>query len=513
MAKDLFDSFCSYVDSTIFSEENMGGVVAFVVDQTYIDRFCHQFNVKEAVLMNEIKSRVWTYNPTDKQIKGFLAIQLFAASKRANSGGVTTRNYRNRLVQVLDWDIDSLQDWMSSYQDNYWHKLYSWCDRKGFIIAKSYPKFGAGRYVQYPIQQAERVFTEEDLLNIALYFYEVGLRPGEDIEETSFWKIINKNHLSRYARTSHARHILWSSDYQKDGYTQIYNYYLRWDGKYIDNSYKSKSSPTDNIYDLYLSGDFTKIDIRDADFKKVAFLDIEKLKISEIKKYYHFKREGFILFKQNDIYEGYWEEARYLEESENGIAIRFKKVGYRRFVYGKPIYQNEDIEIYSVTPDKANDELYRAHRFYNLEGGLKVARRKYIVGAPPLLRIEQKSKFWIDGTLNQMDSDSAEYILPLDIGHHYIKFQNHPRLEFDIVDAIPHRHSWKDSYNKWSIDRKDNLWVSTKTEEGFVGLNLPISGEASSVKGHVLSDWAMLQTFDKKSNSRNIVLSMLNNNR
>jgi hypothetical protein len=47
----LFSKFCEYVDKTIFSEENMGGVVAFVVDKNYIDRFCETNGTTERELM------------------------------------------------------------------------------------------------------------------------------------------------------------------------------------------------------------------------------------------------------------------------------------------------------------------------------------------------------------------------------------------------------------------------------------------------------------------------------
>jgi hypothetical protein len=46
----LFSKFCEYVDKTTFSEENMGGVVAFVVDKNYIDRFCETNGTTEREL-------------------------------------------------------------------------------------------------------------------------------------------------------------------------------------------------------------------------------------------------------------------------------------------------------------------------------------------------------------------------------------------------------------------------------------------------------------------------------
>ena len=99
----LFSKFCEYVDKSIFSEENMGGVVAFVVHKNYLDRFCETTGTTERALMLAVKGSLWSsyLSPSLRQIKGILAIQLYAASKRANSNGMTAVNYRDRLVQVL----------------------------------------------------------------------------------------------------------------------------------------------------------------------------------------------------------------------------------------------------------------------------------------------------------------------------------------------------------------------------------------------------------------------------
>ena len=509
----IFERFCNHVDQTIFSEENMGSVVAFVVDKTYIDRFCYQENISEFDLMKAVKSSLWTsyYSPSHLQIKGILAIQLYAASKRANSNGITTKNYRDRLVQVLDWDIDMLQDWMSNNQDKYWKGLYEWCDKKGFIIAKSYPKFGAGRYVQYPVQQAERVFTEEELLYLACSFTDSKLQPGEDIDEKSFWRLISKTRLDGYANCSHARTILNSYDYIADGYTQIYNYYLRWDGTYKTLSSSKNRKTSVSSFDIYLDGSLKYIDVRDDNFDQKSRIDINNLSVKEIQKYYTFKREGFILFKKNDIYDNYWEETRYLQDNEDGLAILFRSSMGKRYVYGTPIFRNNQIEIYEVSPSNAYSGIYTESRYYSLEGGLKIARMKFLVGCPPLLRVNKITKFWIDGTLNETNKEETLFTLPLEIGHHYIKFPNQPKIELDIVDARSIDHPWKEKYNKWTIGRQKEVWQSEQTENGIVGLNFPVNKKEKEEKASIPSQWVQFHVFQKTPESNNKVLSLLKN--
>lgn len=249
---DIFSKFCKHVDETIFSEENVGSYVAFVVDQSFIAEFCNVHSIRERDLMNSVRSNL--YRRDLRSIKGILAIQLYAASKRANSDGVTEKNYRERLSHVLDWDISDLQSWMKDYQESSWESLYKWCDSHFFYITKCERKSYAGKYVQYPVKQALRVFTDEDLKYIAACFVDRNLQPGEDIQERDFMKIVGSSSLLSYIVTNHGRDVIENSLSSDDYRSQIFNFYLRWNGEFKRrNSRKTQSASTDiNSYALYL---------------------------------------------------------------------------------------------------------------------------------------------------------------------------------------------------------------------------------------------------------------------
>ena len=185
------------------------------------------------MLMDAVRANLYPYRIDIKHIKGILAIQLYAASKRANSGGITIKNYRDRLSQVLDWDINDLQRWMTDYQEQYWESFYTWCDTHYFFVAKCKRKTGAGRYVQYPIMQSVCVFTEEDMKYIAGAFVDSNLYPGEDVSEEDFWRSISKIGIIRYFCTQHSREVRLNSRTEDDYLRQIFNFYLRWNGEYI----------------------------------------------------------------------------------------------------------------------------------------------------------------------------------------------------------------------------------------------------------------------------------------
>ena len=90
--ESVFNQFCRYVDETIFSDEKRGEVVAFVVDQTIIDDFCREYKTTEDKLMSSAMCSLHSVASNAFLAKGMIAIQVFAATKRSNSDGITERN-------------------------------------------------------------------------------------------------------------------------------------------------------------------------------------------------------------------------------------------------------------------------------------------------------------------------------------------------------------------------------------------------------------------------------------
>jgi hypothetical protein len=205
------------VDETIFSDEKRGEVVAFIVDQTYIDDFCKANHTTEPELLRN--ARVYLYQVIHSTLyaRGIIALQVYAATKRANSDGITDRNYNDRLVDLLFVDLSDLQRWYADYQDEMWRRFYSWCDSNNFLISrKCYQGYGYGRYTQYPLQEARRVFTTEALLNFARAFVDNKLTPEDDFSYNTFWELIIWRELGRYIDSSNAKRIYENQEYEDD---------------------------------------------------------------------------------------------------------------------------------------------------------------------------------------------------------------------------------------------------------------------------------------------------------
>lgn len=515
----LYSSFCNFIDTQIFSEDNVGTSVSFVVDKTLITEFCKKNSVTEKTLMDAVRVHLYSYHIDIKHIKGILAIQLYAASKRANSGGITVKNYRNRLSQVLNWDVNYLQKWMEEYQEHYWESFYDWCDTHYFFVAKCKRRTGVGRYVQYPLMLSLCVFTEEDMKYIACAFVDSNLYPGEDISEQDFWRNISRNGITTYFRTNHSRVVRENSRTEDDYLRQIFNYYLRWNGVYkIEcTSRINKQEGIDKDEFLYLNTDFSQLQMRNSKLSLLKQFDVKKLGYIDIARVFNFKHKGLILFRRDDIYDGYWQETRYIETGEEGVSIVFNNHCNHR-ITGRSdflVKRYANVSIYIIKESFTTDDFYTQKRFFSLQGGLKVGRLTYLFGAGPKLILTQRSRFWVDGNPMENSTPTEEIDLSnLGIGIHSIRFPNFKKIEFEVVMPKVGSPKWQDIYNKWTIVKEANLWNSERQSEGIVGLDFTVIPQYDEeiIKGSVLERWSKIHLFgSKQANEKNIAIKVLSN--
>lgn len=514
---DIFRDFCIFVDERIFPEENAGTYVAFVVDQAFIDEFCKLNSITEATLMDAVGHCLFDRKKDSLFVKGLLAIQLFAASKMAESDGFSARNYRYRLSQILDWDINQMDEWLGVHQDHLWHSLYNWCDQHYFQITKCEMKSGPWKNVQYPINQARRVFSEEDLKYIAACFVEKGLSPSDDLQKRDFRKIITNTDIVLSAKSHHGRIVIENSVKQEDYYNQVYNYFLRWNGEYKEKYGKPKhvvSEGTKQLF-MYLPDDYSCLELRTDSLSLERKFDLKSTSYDILSKSYHFKRKGIILFKHDDIYDNYWQEVRYLEgKDEEGLIVCFPQnvstISY--YIGAKIVYENKYVEIFKIKYGINTRDFFTDKRFYELFGGLKIGRNTYLKGAAPKLRLEWPTKIWVDGKAYSDKECEGDITLNyLQEGHHYIKIQDYKKLEFDIVNAAANTCVWMQTYFQWHFDKQNATWESNKEEQGIVGLDYP-SIQQKDIKDDIptVRRWANQLTFGQNyKDETNITLRII----
>lgn len=520
MESDVFRAFCYYVNERIFSKENLGSYVALVVDQSFVDDFCKENHTTEDALMHDVRKILCSYHRDHLTIKGIVAIQLFAASKRANTEGYTANNYYNRLSQVINWNINDLHHWMAENQEDIWLSLYKWCDNNYFKITRCQPRTGTGRYVQFPIQQALRVFTDEDFLYIAKIFVDNNLYPGEDITQTELWKIIKRNSLLNYLETRHAKEVINNSASEEDYLFQIYNFYLRWDGKYKLREKVVRTDSSLNNICLYLTEDLVSLEFRDENLKLLRKFSLGSMEYSDIQGYFHFKRKGLLLFKKDDIYDDRWQEVRYIDFAEYdysaksekyGIAVCFKNEIPFSLEYKmkgcEVFWENRNIIIYKIKKCSLTEEFFTEKRTYELYGGFKVGKNAYLQGALPILRLLKPSIVWIDGNIVGENMISGDYSLNyLTTGSHYIKLPNMKRIMIDVVEAYASVLEWQNTYNKWNVGKKPAIWQNQKSDQGIVGLDFSIIGNSdTAIDESVTRRWAKAFVFGQFNDKENNV--------
>lgn len=481
--ESIFYQFCTYVDEQIFPFENKGEVIAFIVDQTFIDDFCKEKHTTENELLADARSRRYSIARNAFLTKGMIALQVFAATKRANSDGITERNYRDRLDDLLFHDIGELQRWMSDYQDTMWKTFYDWCDANGFRVSrKCKPGYGTGRYVQYPLQEARRVFTTEALLNFARAFVDNHLTPEDDLSYNTFWDIISWRSLSRYIDSNNASRIYFNPSYTEDAQQQIYNFFLRWDGEYrIQNGSEAKKRVASSGNIVYLTADYDALEIREENGKLLSTFALTSLRYQALvntKNRIPIRRKGIFLFKWDDIYQ-IWQECHYLEEGESGIALVFPdETNWSYSFRACPVLVTcPKLRIYRLSPDSTPHFLLTERKTCYLEGGLKVGRDTYLAGAAPFLVREQNEQVRIDKEL----IDGAENrinLRGLDIGEHVINVPGRKPIRFEIVAPFVHSPQWGANYQKWDIDAKKAAWGMAQIENGVSGMDFsPICRE------------------------------------
>lgn len=257
--------------------------------------------------------------------------------------------------------------------------------------------------------------------------------------------------------------------------------------------------------------------MRNSTLSLLQRFDIAKLKYIDIAHVFNFKHKGLILFKKDDVYDGYWQETRYLETKEEGVAVVFNKQCNHRITTKTDLlvkmYSN--ISIYRIKELSTTRDFYTEKRFYSLQGGLKVGRLTYLFGAGPQLILTQRSRFWIDGeSMENNIPDERIDLSNLSIGIHTIRFPNFKKIEFEVVMSKVDSPKWLDKYNKWALNQEDNLWTSKRQEEGIVGLDftvIPQYGE-EIIKESVLERWSKLHMLgSKQTNENNIAIKVLSN--
>lgn len=505
----VFSKFGEYIIDTYFSEAQKGEEIYPIIDEYYIQQFCSLHKIKKTELVR-LLNNTYIHRVNQRSnindIVGFIGIQLYAASKMENKGSYSSTNFRDRICErsILNIELTEWQQWATENQDAIWSRYYEWCQRNDFIISNiCRPRKGKDRYVQYPKVHSELVLNREDLKRIAYIFVQNHLMPDEDISETDFWKTIQKYKISYSSYCSNrASKILYENS--EIAYKQIYQFYLLWDGEYIDGNKTKKSK--NSLYELHLlhSKDEWSIDITNAENGRLienVHLDDNKI-LLKIRKYYTFKYSNVILFSKNGTYDDYWDEQRFVEE--DGLALYFDASSNFTSYHQSDIIRRFDRAVLVKLSNKKSiyQDFFATERPYSLVGGIKIGTNTYLSGCPPLLELRKDINVWLDGKAIACKIGMNHF--QLSEGHHQIKVRGYKKIDLVLKPAKPDISFWKEIH-KWDIKKNGpSTWSPSNCDNGVIGLDFSeyttqIAEEKQ--QGNPLTEWCKVSLFRLRQNN------------
>lgn len=359
----LYKYLTEHVIKTFLTEDKKGEYVALVIDEQFMKNIAYKLDLSLDEFISKLKSRLY-YNccNEDKDLNfAFAAItlQLYAASKCETDidEKYSAKAYNPKLKEILNFSDNELYNWYKIYQERVWTIFYNWCSANNFIVQQ--PLYSRKKYVQYPLELSKYTLNREDLKYIASIFHRYKIQPNEDIYYSNFWKILNakfdfNNLNNRIQRVFNAVY----EDTQSYNIVefQIYNYFLDWDGEYIDPYRQSvRKIISNNAYRLHLlnKDNYLWIDIRKEDGSRIDRLQVGNYLKESLKGYYSFRREGIIIFQRCEYGDfNYWDETRFIENNEDiGIAIVFNTTFRNMFRNSKSLFYSKDIAIYEFIYD------------------------------------------------------------------------------------------------------------------------------------------------------------------
>ena len=517
----LIKLFAQYVIDTFLTNDKKGEFAALVIDEQFIKNASIELKMSMPELIKSLRNDIYhkkRYTTTDFHfILAIISLQLYAASKCETDEDYSANAYNPRLREILNCNENHLQKWYTNNQELIWSKFYKWCKDNNFHIQRCLPKDGKNKYVQYPLELAKYLLNREDLKYIASLFYKYRLEPNENIFYSDFWRILDLE-LDFRMLSKHIRKVFNAVYEDTSCYdivkSQIYNYYLTWNGEYINSAEQQiQSTQLKKTYSLHLSnknGNY-RIDIRKDDDSKVASIKIDLNLIQAIKSYYSFKREDIIIFQRcTNGDSNYWDETRYIEDKESiGIAIVFNTYQNGKFIKSKKLFHINNIGIYEFSYNNLFSTFYSdGEKAYTLFGGLRVARNTYLTGGDPIWRIHKDCEYLIDGKTYSIKE--GDHILNLKEGDHIIKFPKSRDIKITIITPRKRTIEWTDKYSKWEVDRKLCSWKPNKIDPGIIGLNFSHYSKTENHK-KPLQTWVKLHHNQFIKSTNNIAMKLINN--
>ena len=145
-----------------------------------------------------------------------------------------------------------------------------------------------------------------------------------------------------------------------------------------------------------------------------------------------------------------------------------------------------------------------------MEGGLKIGRSQYLLGAAPFLVREKREAVRIDKELPR-SKDTKLNLNYLGDGSHTVSVPGRKPIRFELINPTLMNPEWSDTFSQWNIQKKEAIWRTEPINDGVSGMNFSticqseIEDEDSPSKA-----WAKIYG-GQNPQSNNIVIRTLTN--
>jgi hypothetical protein len=517
---ELYHRFAREVISSFLSDDKRGEFVSLVIDDLFMSNVATILGVETQSILAHLRAELFNcyrfFPLDDYSVISIVAYQLYAASTCVtDEGGYSANAYNPRLFALISEDNQYLEKWYKNYQDAVWAYFYRFCSNNGFVIKQCSPRPNQkGRFVQYPLSLAKHTFNREDFKYISYVFQKAKVYMDEDIRYTDFWKLFDigrsfsnlSNHCTRILESIYAD--THSYDIAK---SQIYNHFLTWNGEYKDPlSSRSRITATPNDKQISISNKsgIYEVYVRNRETEElINKITINRNILTSLNAHYKLKRDGLIVFQQNNDYPNVWNETRYIESRDTrGLAIVINKP--YQLGCATQIYCCDNVCLYEFGYNEQTRKYYSDEsQTYELIGGLKIARQIYLSNGAPILRLHCDSYYLLNNkTVNQTKGD---HFLDLGEGEYTFKFQRRREFRITIVPPSPSTKEWSDKFCKWELSRKKYIWASRRDIEGIVGLDYRIYSATSNLPP-ILQRWVKAHQGEIVNDNKNVILKSLN---
>jgi len=531
---DSYSKWNQAIGKWFFKSENAGEIVAFSIDddvlfdigQKYIFHFNNSDDAKEDFLKavrKEINLNGWQIGRLIKDqypyFLALIAVQILAAFSMRDEEEFTHNAYWPRLQEILGENVKLPSNRNFETHRNLWRSgLEKWVNEImagniGKIILPEDKKKSHTRNTRLPISQC--LLNKNDLEEIKIIFDKAGFRPYEDIDINTLKKEIDNNKNFLKCHCKHCKKILEDEYRRENAYKQIQNNLLKWDGSITLSEKSVNKKDKVNLY----------FELDEEDSELSCFIKIQEVKnkINNIEQFFdnwqipdtsiNYKpyHDDFLIAVYDYFDECYLEKRK--AEIENEVLLITKFSNYElRMQIEKYICKNDINEWWvSSNSDDENQlnglpktwiayqfkitekmleyfDWIRADKLLQLEGGLRLEYKTWMVGAGPNIINHSSSNIVISHNGEILSQQKQPQCLK-EPGNYKVWLQGCDGncLSFSIkepnvpnIDAPNNKNGWFFENNNWGRLIDNDKVIS----DGLQLIGVQIAGKTPTV--HVI---------------------------